>query len=1049
MAYEIPQQLEYKEKIAFGLTFKQLAYALFFGFIAFVIHKRMELLTLKWTLISISLLLGSAFMFLDIEKHFKNWKHFLTFRKAQLLDNKTKKFIGLQKIEGSLAHIKQNKKSYKIAVIQVQPINFMIKNTEEQEVIIKNFQRFLNSLDFPIQILMTTDSLNLDIYIKDLEQRVEKTKNKIYEKLFEGYKNHLSDIINNADMMDRSFSIIIPEKENMDAQIHVIQEKLNAIGLKNKLLKDEALTKVFTRFFNNMLEDDDKSSYAKQKLNKDNLLDYTIQPKVMKNKPSYFQINNKANRIITATGYPRQVEPGFLDRIITTEGDFDISIHIEPFDIETTMVKLNKELQKQRADLYAEQNKDMINPSLDIQYNDTLKTLEQLQKGTQKLFNISLYINCKANYLDQLEIISKRVESELNSSMIIPKKPLFKMAQGIKSVMPICYNALNEKRNITTEGLSAFFPFTSQFLEIDNTGIWMGQNKNNIPVIKDIFKLTNPNGCILASSGAGKSYTAKLMIARHLLNGTKVIVVDPQSEYVELSKRFKGQLVTLSRSSKTIINPLDLMGHDYAEKRLALIDLFSIMLGGTSEIQKAVLDRALTRTYEKKGITYDDETWDKTPPIIGDLLNELELMSKKATVIEKETYRSLINRLSMYADGVFSFLNRQTKINFNNTFVCFNIGDMPKQVKPVIMFLILDYVYMKMKKDKQRKLLVIDEAWSLLRNQEEDSYIFEIVKTSRKFNLGLLLITQDVDDLLKSDSGLALLSNSSYTILLRQKPSVIETVKKTFRLSQTILDILLTADKGEGIFICENEHSELKIIASEEEDKIITTNPDVLAKRETRKIKETKEEVTSPEIKLMDTEKRYYLKKNLSPENIDLLLNKGYIISNHVPLGGGQRQDYLLKQNPDESASHFFLVKAIEEYVKLFTKNVKLYETKKPDVIFSANGEKWAFEIETGTVFQKNPPQFFKKVKLLKKEFGKNWLFIVTESKYSYVYNRFGKTYTRKNIERKIRSIFKKPLPQKSRCEKATNFRGKKSGQKPIKKAKSRRRKRKSPSSKS
>jgi len=1065
MTYEIPQQLEYKEKIIFGLTFRQLAYALGFGLLAFLCYRNIAQFYLKFILIIISCLAGAGFMFLNLEQYLKNWRYFLSFRQAKLLQKKMDNFIGIEKVEGHLAAIKQKKKNYRIAVVKVEPINFVIRNEKEKDAIIKNFQKFLNSLDFPIQILMTTDSLNLDVYLKELEERVEKQKNKDYEKLFDSYKEHLDKVLKEADMMDRSFYIIIPERagEDIEAQIHVIREKLDSMGLSNKLLEGDSLTQTFTRFFNDLLEDDDKSSHAAKKVGKDNLFRYTISPKLMKNKTDYFQINDKANRIIAATGYPRAVEPGFLDKIITTNGDFDLSLHIEPYDIETTMVNLNKELQKQRADLFAEQNKDIINPSLEIQFNDTKKTLENLQKGNEKLFNISLYINCKAKYLNHLNLLSKKVESELNSAMIIPKKPFFRMAQGIKSVMPICHNELNISRNITTEGLSAFFPFTSQFLQIDNSGVWLGQNKNNIPIIKDIFKLTNPNGCILASSGAGKSYAAKLMISRQLLNGAKVIVVDPQSEYAELAKQFKGQLVNISRTSDTIINPLDLMGHDYAEKRLALIDLFNVMLGGTSEIQKAVLDRALTRTYQKKGITNDQKTWDRTPPIMEDLLAELELMSKGATIIEKETYRSLINRLSMYVSGVFNFLNRQTKINFDNRFVCFNIGNMPKQVKPVVMFLILDYVYMKMKKDKERKLLVIDEAWNLLQNQEEDSYIFEIVKTCRKFNLGLLLITQDVGDLLKSNAGLALLSNSAYTILLRQKPSIIDSVENTFRLSQNEKTLLLTANKGEGIFICENEHSELKIVASEEEDKIITTNPDVLAEREKGKKEEEekpKESKPNPEAPTptptpranlninLDLEKRYFKKKDLSVDDIDYLLNNGYILSSHVPLGGGQRYDYLLKPFEGESTEHFFLIKAVEEYLRNFTDNIELFATKKPDIIFKADGKEWAFEIETGTVFHKNPPQFFNKVNLLKKGYGTNFLFIVTESKYTYVYNRFGKTYTRKNIERKIRSLFKKNAqhtPQKSRSEKAANCGGNKPAKNTAKKQKSRLEKRKKP----
>jgi type IV secretory pathway VirB4 component len=375
------------------------------------------------------------------------------------------------------------------------------------------------------------------------------------------------------------------------------------------------------------------------------------------------------------------------------------------------------------------------------------------------------------------------------------------------------------------------------------------------------------------------------------------MVIDPQGEYVDLVDKFQGQIINISRESETIINPLDLMGHDFDEKKLTLLDLFPIMLGQTSEIQKAVLDRALTGIYATKGITNDKTTWRKEPPIMADLLHELVSMSKEATVVEKETYRSLINRIEMYVTGVFNFLNKQTNLNFQNRFVCFNIGDMPNQVKPAVMFLILDYVYMKMKKDIERKILVVDEAWSLLERTEDEGYIFKIVKTCRKFNLGLLLITQDVGDLLRNDAGKALLNNSEYTLLLRQKPSIIELVEKTFQLSLKEREKLLTAQTGEGIIIISNEHSEIKIIASPEEHSVITTNADERLKKERDKANE----VVSEFEKSLDYSKGYFRKSFLTSEEVEDLLKQGYELSAHIGLFGGRQEEYLLKPRYNES----------------------------------------------------------------------------------------------------------------------------------------------------
>src|SRR3989344_4143899 len=453
--------------------------------------------------------------------------------------------------------------------------------------------------------------------------------------------------------------------------------------------------------------------------------------------PRHIEINGQFFRVIHAVGYPRLVEAGFLDRIVSLFGDFNISLHINPYPIETMMINLNKELQKQRADLHSLQNKGIINPSLEIQHRDTRNILEALQKGEERLFNISLYIICKASSLGDLTKLTRKVEAELNSIMIIPKTPVFKMLKGFKSVLPLGIDELKAHRNIMTSALSAFFPFTSQFLQVDETGVWLGLNKNGIPIIKDIFKLSNPNGVVLAQSGGGKSYFCKLLITRYLLNGAKVIVIDPQGEYKGLVKRFKGQVIDLSRESETLINPLDLMGHDYTEKRLSLMDLMPIMLGDLSEPQKAFLDKAITEAYGNKGIILGEDDYDFTPPTMSDLLESLNNLYTEATQIEKSTLRSLINRIEMYVNGVFKFLDRHTNLEFNNNLVCFDLGNMPKQVKPVIMFLLLDYVYMKMKSDASKKILLVDEAWTLLSRTEDAGYILEIVKTCRKFNMGL------------------------------------------------------------------------------------------------------------------------------------------------------------------------------------------------------------------------------------------------------------------------------------------------------------------------
>ncbi|MDD3175339.1 MAG: ATP-binding protein [Candidatus Nanoarchaeia archaeon] len=963
MTYEIPQQLQHKEKILFGLTFGQLAWASLFGTITLLILISKNTLTNKFILATIPTILGILFVFFDISTWIKRIYHFLNFRSAKINDKKMKDIVQIKKIQDNIIQTKTD-----VAILQITPLNFSIKTEQEKETIIIGFQKFLNSLDFPIQFVVTTHNLNMDSYLEKLESNVSN------KELFNDFSEFMKSNIKKNQMRNRHFFLIIPKTTNLKIQADVCKERLESIGLKTRRIHNKEILNNLKLFFNDIGDEREMNEEAKDGTH------YLIAPNHIKNNGDHLEINNKLCRIITASGYPRIVQSGFLDKIISSNEDFDISIHIEPFSIESMMIMLNKELQKQRADLYSEELKRSLNPTLEIKYQDTRKVLEEMQKGNEKLFNVSLYINCKGKTKEELDFLTKKVESELNSIMIVPNTPVFRQISAYKSMIPVANDELKVTRNITTKALSAFFPFTSPFLTLEEKGVMLGLNKNKVPYVKDIYALSNANGVILATSGSGKSYFTKLLISRQLLNNTKVMVIDPQSEYIGLTQQVKGQLITISRTSKTIINPLDLMGHEYIEKRLALMDVFKIMFGELSEIQKSILDKALTKTYAKCGITANSYK-NKKPPILGDLYKELISMDRKSSQSEKITYRALINRLYMYTEGVFSFMNKQSKIDFNNNFVCFNIGNMPKQVKPVIMFLILDFVYMKMKETKERKLLVVDEAWSLLGQTEEAGYIFEIVKTCRKFNLGLLLITQDVEDLINSKAGHAVLANSSYSFLLRQKPAIINSVVKNFDLSQMEKDYLLTATQGKGILILDNEHQELEVVASPKEHAIITTNPNE------SELEEINDDDDREEIRIdLDLDEGLFYGRDLDIEQKNYLANANYKPANFVPLGKIKQEEVWVKENKIESLAHTFLVQNIKQELLKKTKDVEVYLTEKPDILFkNKKGELIAIEVETGLHFKKHKDRLIHKFAEAKREY-KNLYIVLTDAHVKYKY---------------------------------------------------------------
>ncbi|MFH1238390.1 MAG: DUF87 domain-containing protein, partial [archaeon] len=563
--YEIPQQLEYKEKIVFGLTFPQLAYAfLFFPFVFSFLFKIDANIYVRVFLACIPALLASGFMFFDLGGKIKRGYIWFKFRD---LDTKEKldKAIPCGEIKDDLIHFEKKR----IAVIKVESLNFSIKPQKEKETIAYAFQKFLNSIDFPVQIIMTTETLDLNSYLDKLDKRVIGENNR---EIFNSYKKHMKDLVEDNSAMNRNFYIIIPETSNIDIQVKLCEERLHGLNLKTARLGDKGLERVFMKIFDkNKFPEKIKNSpdfltideeYIKKKTPEE-LREWVNKSFNDQDKENFIEKNNqnrKFHKIIYAYGYPRKVETGFLDRLVSCSGNFDFSLHIHPHPIEQTLILLNRELQKQRADLYASKIKNQFNPSLEIKYRDTKIILEELQKGNEKLFDVSLYINCRAGSLKELNLLTRKIESELNSLLIIPREPIFQMLDGLKSCLPLAKNFLGVNRNITTSALSAFFPFTSSFSRFDESGVWLGLNKNNIPIIKDIFKLANPNGVVLAQSGGGKSYFCKLLITRYLLNGTKVMVIDPQGEYNSLVSHFDGQRIDLSRDSDTIINPLDLMG---------------------------------------------------------------------------------------------------------------------------------------------------------------------------------------------------------------------------------------------------------------------------------------------------------------------------------------------------------------------------------------------------------------------------------------------------------------------------------------------------------
>ncbi|MDP1759997.1 MAG: ATP-binding protein, partial [Candidatus Woesebacteria bacterium] len=431
-------------------------------------------------------------------------------------------------------------------------------------------------------------------------------------------------------------------------------------------------------------------------------------------------------------------------------------------------------------------------------------------------------ITISANTTDELNNVTKQIESMLGSLLIIAKHATLDQRLGFLSTIPGGQDRLAITRNMDTTSVATTFPFTSAELSSDKGVLYGVNSQNESFIIFDRFSLENANFTILASSGAGKSYFVKTEAVRSLMIGIEVIILDPEAEYKQLCDAVDGQYISFSYNSTSKINPFDLAQiqeegeNQLGLKVLSLHSLFAIIMGEITPIQEALLDRAIIMAYKAKGITNDPATQTKEPPLIEDLYKTLIGMEVPEAL-------DLAARLEKFVRGSFiGIFDKQTNINLNNPFTVFSVKDMQDALRPIAMFMILDYIWTRVKRDIKRRILIVEEAWQMMKYPDTAQFLWSVVKRARKYHLGLTTITQDIEDFLSQDIGKAIVTNSALRLLLKQSPAAIDRVGEVFYLSQGEKQLLLAANIGEGIFFAGQHHAPIRVVASEAEHKLIT-----------------------------------------------------------------------------------------------------------------------------------------------------------------------------------------------------------------------------------
>lgn len=558
-----------------------------------------------------------------------------------------------------------------------------------------------------------------------------------------------------------------------------------------------------------------------------------IAPEAIEVDFTYQKINSTYTRTLFVAGYPRSVPANWLSPLINFPHQMNVSMFIFPVDSKEVLDNLKRKITEMEAEIQSDIRAGKIsNINTEVKLEDARVIREQLAKGAERFYQFGLYVTLQATDKEVLDRVTKNIQSTLGSLLIVSKKATLQMDEGFKTTLPMGVDKLLVTRNMDTTSLATTFPFTSSELTMES-GIVYGINEHNDSlVIFDRFRMENANMVVFAKSGAGKSYTVKLEILRQMMFGLDVIVLDPEKEYEDLTRQMGGEYINFTFSGQTKINPFDLSNlyeegeNELGQKILSLHGLLKVMIGELTPTQDALLDRALVATYKAKGITPDPATQTNTPPLMEDLYKTLIGMENKEA-------DDIAARVEKFITGSFrGIFDQPSNMDITNQLTVFGVKEMEEELRPIAMYIILDFVWTKIKRNLKKRLLVIDEAWYFMKHPDSASFIHSMVKRARKYYLGVTTITQDVEDFLHNDYGKAIVTNASIQFLMKQSTAAIPVLAETFYLSEGERQLLVSSDVGEGIFFAGQNHVALRVVASDKEHELITTNPEeILAKR--------------------------------------------------------------------------------------------------------------------------------------------------------------------------------------------------------------------------
>ncbi|MBI2592887.1 MAG: ATP-binding protein [Candidatus Colwellbacteria bacterium] len=745
-------------------------------------------------------------------------------------------------------------------LILVDGLNFDLKSQEEQDVITYAYQNFLNSLDFPIQVSVHSRKLNIDDYLKSLEEREAGEVNGLLKSQIAEYRDFIKNLVQVNAIMVKSFFIVVPldsvtipvgrdspllpgflgggktgvvttdavnpaHIEKLGQRAEQVITGLRQIGLRAVNLEDSELFELLYNFYNPRTVEK-RSAEVTLGLSNESIQD-KISPASVEVSPDCLKIGDKLARSFFILNYPRYLSSGWFSSIINFPALMDVSLFFHPTDTGITLRNLRKKAAEIESQIADNQEKGMVrDPALETAIADVESLRDSLMQATEKLFNVGAYITIYADSLKELNDLGGQITNIFEGRLIDVKPANFEQVKAFASILPLGLDRMGIHSPLNSGPASSFFPFVSLDLTSDE-GVLYGVNRhNNTLIIFDRFSLENANMVVFAKAGAGKSYASKLEIIRSLILGTDVLVIDPENEYQALALAVGGSIFKISLDSEDHINPFEIPiipedeepGEVLKSHIVNLSGLMKLMLGEISAEEEALLDRAITETYASKDITPDKNFSMAEAPLLEDF---------EAILRGMEGGRAMAERLYRFTKGSYAgFANKPTNIDIKNRLIVFSIRDLEEELRPIAMYVILNYIWNLIRAQLKKRLMMIDEAWLMMKYPDSASFLFGLAKRARKYYLGITTITQDVEDFLASPYGKPIITNSSLQLLLKQSPASIDVTTKAFNLTDVEKNYILEADVGQGLFIAGLKRAAIQIIPSAFEHHLITTNPE-------------------------------------------------------------------------------------------------------------------------------------------------------------------------------------------------------------------------------